>query len=132
MRSVKFSNSDTMELVAIIKEKDHVCVDAFMEPSGIWLRSPNEETELRLLTLGDFQVTVSRVCFSHKRAGCMTAIFGWLKNFCKRNGIPRIVIQSVETKEMSNWCIKNGFQPDDYASMPIGGFVIGNYLLDCF
>lgn len=44
MRSVKFSNSDTMELVAIIKEKDHVCVDAFMEPSGIWLRSPNEET----------------------------------------------------------------------------------------
>lgn len=83
MRSVKFSNSDTMELVAIIKEKDHVCVDAFMEPSGIWLRSPNEETELRLLTLGDFQVTVSRVCFSHKRAGCMTAIFGWLKNFAK-------------------------------------------------
>ena len=71
MRSVKFSNSDTMELVAIIKEKDHVCVDAFMEPSGIWLRSPNEETELRLLTLGDFQVTVSRVCFSHKRAGCV-------------------------------------------------------------
>jgi len=62
----------------------------------------------------------------------MTAIFGWLKNFCKRNGIPRIVIQSVETKEMSNWCIKNGFQPDEYASMPIGGFVIGNYLLDCF
>ena len=58
--------------------------------------------------------------------------FGWLKNFCKRNGIPRIVIQSVETKEMSNWCIKNGFQPDEYASMPIGGFVIGNYLLDCF
>lgn len=55
MRSVKFSNSDTMELVAIIKEKDHVCVDAFMEPSGIWLRSPNEETELRLLTLGDFK-----------------------------------------------------------------------------
>lgn len=84
MRSVKFSNSDTMELVAIIKEKDHVCVDAFMEPSGIWLRSPNEETELRLLTLGDFQVTVSRVCFSHKRAGCMTAIFGWLKKILQK------------------------------------------------
>lgn len=83
MRSVKFSNSDTMELVAIIKEKDHVCVDAFMEPSGIWLRSPNEETELRLLTLGDFQVTVTAFVFPIREQGGMTAIFGWLKNFAK-------------------------------------------------
>lgn len=69
MRSVKFSNSDTMELVAIIKEKDHVCVDAFMEPSGIWLRSPNEETELRLLTLGDFQELYPAFVFPIREQG---------------------------------------------------------------
>lgn len=132
MRYVKFNDRDIKELAAIIDEKDHVCVDAHMELSGIWLYSPNEETELRLLTLGDFQVTVSRVCFSHRRAGCMTAIFGWLKNFCKRNGIHRILIQSVQTREMANWCIKNGFQPDKNASMQIDGVVIGNYLLETF
>lgn len=53
VRSVKFSESDIKELSAIIKEKDHVDVEPHIEMSGIWLRSPDDMTELRLLTLVD-------------------------------------------------------------------------------
>ena len=132
VRSVKFNDTDIKELSAIIKEKGHVDVEPHIEMSGIWLRSADNMTELRLLTLVDIQVIVSRVCFTHRRVGCMTAIFEWLKEFSHRNGIHRILIQSVETKEMANWCLKNGFHPDANASMQIDDFIVGNYLLDNF
>ena len=49
MRFVKFNDSDIKELSAIIKGKDHVDVEPHVEMSGIWLRSADDMTELRLL-----------------------------------------------------------------------------------
>ena len=127
MRPVKFSNNDIAALSAIIEEKDHVDVEPLRELSGIWLRSPDTWTELRLLILSDVQVTVSRVCFTHQRSGCMTAVFGWLKEFCRKNGIHRIVVQSVQTEEMAGWCIKNGFQSNESTFVRKESVVGGDY-----
>lgn len=130
MRPVKFSNNDIAALSAIIEEKDHVDVEPHRELSGIWLRSPDAWTELRLLILSDVQVTVSRVCFTHQRSGCMTDVFEWLKEFCRKNGIHRIVVQSVQTEEMAGWCIKNGFQSNESTFVRKDSVVGGDYFLE--
>lgn len=130
MRPVKFSNNDIAALSAIIEEKDHVDVEPHRELSGIWLRSPDTWTELRLLILSDVQVTVSRVCFTHQRSGCMTAVFEWLKEFCRKNGIHRIVVQSVQTEEMAGWCIKNGFLSNESTFVRKDSVVGGDYFLE--
>ena len=130
MRPVKFSDSDIVELSSIIEGKDHVDVEPHRELSGIWLRSPDTWTELRLLILADVQVTVSRVCFTHQRSGCMTAVFEWLKEFCRKNGIHRIVVQSVQTEEMAGWCIKNGFQSNESTFVRKDSVVGGDYFLE--
>lgn len=38
-----------------------------------------------------------------------------------------LVIQCVETQEMVNWCIKNGFASSPSNSMEVGGLILGDY-----
>lgn len=104
-----------------------VKVSCRREMSGIWFVSDESDMELRLLLLMHFRLTVSRVCFIHRRQGTMTKVMAFLEAFCKKHCIPEIVIQSVETKEMSNWCQKNNFQPNPSASMQINDFITGDY-----
>ena len=49
----------------------------------------------------------------------MTACVDILKFFAKDLGYDIIIIQSVQTFEMSKWCEKNGFKPDKYCTMEI-------------
>lgn len=95
----------------------------------VWYRDDAWEMELRLLFLHDIRLTVSRVCFVNRRQGTMTKVLAFLKEFCERNHIKELVIQSVETLEMANWCLKMGFEPDPHASfaLPDNEFVLGDY-----
>lgn len=126
-----FSDADVSALKRIIEDGDRVPLYCQQELSGIWLRSePTDdiETELRLLTLPNMKLTVSRVCFKNRRIGTMSRVFSFLKEFCIRENIPKIVIQAVETEEMARWCEKNGFHPDATASFQMNGVILGDYI----
>lgn len=94
----------------------------------LWFHNETWKSELRLLFLGSYQVTVSRVAFLHRRQGTMTKVLSFLEDFCKQNQIQRILIQSVETPEMAAFCVKNGFTPNPYASFLADGCVLGDYI----
>lgn len=130
INSIKFTDEDIEILQDMIEKADRIKLTCRRELSGIWLKSKNYKepvTELRLLILSNIQVTVSRVCFKNTRHGTMTGIFEFLKDFCIRNNINQIIIQSVLTKEMANWCIKHGFNPIKSSSIELHGIVIGDY-----
>ena len=51
-------------------------------------------------------MTVSRVSFVKRRVGTMTAVMNYCKQFAKKHGVNKLVIQSVQTPEMARWCLK--------------------------
>lgn len=126
-KQLRFSDGDISRLTQLLEGCEGVRVRCCREMSGIWFSSDESDMELRLLLLMNFRLTVSRVLFAHRRQGTMTKVLAFLENFCKEHNIPEIVIQSVETKEMSNWCRKNHFQPNPSASIQIHDFIMGDY-----
>lgn len=130
INSIKFTDEDIEILQDMIEKAEKTKMTCRRELSGIWLESKNYDipvTELRLLILSNIQVTVSRVCFKNTRHGTMRSVFEFLKDFCVKNNINQIIIQSVLTKEMANWCIKHGFNPIKSSSIELHGIVIGDY-----
>ncbi|WP_373262112.1 radical SAM protein [Hungatella hathewayi] len=63
---------------------------------------------------------------NQKELGTMTDIYNYLLNFCKEKGIKKIVVQSVETKEMADFCLKHNLQPNEYC-MDAGDYLMGDY-----
>ena len=70
---------------------------------------------------------ISRGSFIHQRLGTMTAVYHWILAFCKQHHIREICVQSAETREMANWCLKNYFIPDLNATFSMSGFIRGDY-----
>ena len=60
----------------------------------------------------------------------MTAVLQLLDKYCKKYGIVKLCIQSVETKEMSDFCKKWDIKPDPYASFQVNGFMAGDHIKD--
>jgi hypothetical protein len=74
--------------------------------------------ELMLRYAGYYnELIVARVEFIHRRRGKMTELYRILKLIQKEYKTGRIVIESVQTDEMKNWCIKNGFIEDQCRPM---------------
>ena len=126
-KQLRFSEEDIAQMLQLLEACEGTKIYCKREINGIWLHTKNYDTELRLLLLMNFRLTVSRVLFVHRRQGTMTKIMAFLEKFCKEHNIPEIVIQSVETKEMASWCQKNNFQPNPSASMQIKDLIIGDY-----
>lgn len=67
---LKFSEQEIEELVQLLEQREGVEIECIPQlGGGIWLHDPTWEMELRLLLLLNYKVTVSRVCFIHKRQG---------------------------------------------------------------
>lgn len=125
-----FSDDEVSELIALLKEKEKTEIACIPQIMGIWLHDSSWHTELRLLVLPRMKLTVSRVCFQNRRQGIMTEVLKWMKRYCRKHSISRICIQCVETKEMANFCNKNGFAPEPTASFEMNGIVFGDYVLN--
>lgn len=63
------------------------------------------------------ELVVARVMFIHKRQGKMTKLYQILKLIQREYKTGAIVIESVQTEEMKNWCIKNSFIQDSRSSI---------------
>ena len=69
---------------------------------------------IRLLPVeGKYKVEISSIEFSpkYRRKGIFTSLFNEL---LQCNVIDKVVITSVCTTEMKNWCLKNGLKGDEY------------------
>lgn len=82
----------------------------------VWLKDAADTTEFRYAILKD-RVVVSRVNFKNRRSGCMHVCFELLKSFACKLNYNIIVIQAVQTYAMQQWCLANGFEPDDNTFM---------------
>lgn len=103
------------------------CSETFQ---AVWLKDVADTTEFRYVILKD-RIVVSRVNFKNRRSGCMRACFELLKSFSCKLDYDIIVIQSVQTYAMQQWCLANGFEPDDNTFMIMDGsgheVVAGDY-----
>ncbi len=118
---------------ALIREiaKHNDCELECQETSQmVWLKNAAVTTEFKYAILKD-RVVVSCVNFKNRRSGCMRACFELLKSFACKLNYDIIVIQSVQTYAMQQWCLANGFEPDDITFMIIDGsgheVVAGDY-----
>ena len=126
---IMFSEEEQEELRLLLEAQECVPIQCQQELSGVWYHSEFWDSELRILFLMNFRVTVSRVCFIRQRIGTMTRVLELLKHFCRCHAVQEILIQSVETKEMAAWCSKNGFTPDPRATFEFGGVILGDYIM---
>ena len=79
---VKFSEKDIIARLHLLADREGgLQIECNKEISGIWLHSTSWETKLRLLTLLNWRLTVSRVCFVKRRNETMTAVLEWMKVF---------------------------------------------------
>lgn len=121
------SSKEKEDLRQLLEEQEGVPISVYEGIRELWYQNKDRQSELRLLFLFNYQVTVSRVCFIRRRQGTMTKILTILEDLCKKNKVEQLLIQSVETSEMANWCIKMGFTPDPNATIFIGGVLKGDY-----
>lgn len=124
------TEKEIAEVKELLEAKDHCKVIPQKSFNTIWFRGNNGETELRLNFLGNLKLIVSRVYFHNRRQGTMTAVLQLLDKYCKKYGIVKLCIQSVETKEMSDFCKKWDIKPDPYASFQVNGFMAGDHIKD--
>lgn len=116
------------ELIQIISENQKeilVCDKSFRT---LWIHNENYSIEFRYVILLD-RITISRICFNKRRNGCLSKCIETIKKYKKELGLNKIIIQSVETKECSNFCYKNHFIPNDYC-IEVEDFKIGDYELE--
>ena len=129
MRSY-FSENEIADITSLLKEREKTDIECIPQISGIWLHDPSWQTELRLLVLPKIKLTVSRVCFQRRRQGTMSEVVKWMIRYCHNHEIPQICIQSVETQEMVNFCLKNDFSPNPLTSFEIDGRILGDYIMN--
>lgn len=93
-----------------------------------WFQNTNG-AELRIVFGRNKQLIVSRVNLNRKRQGTMTAIYNLLREIGAAHGYNKIVIQSVLTSEMEQWCRKNHFKPDPNTSFEMEDGIRGDFII---
>lgn len=125
--NIIMSPEEKENLRKLLEEQEGVPISVHEGIRELWYQNEDGQSELRLLFLFDYQVTVSRVGFIRRRQGTMTKVLSVLEDFCKKNKVEQLLVQSVETPEMANWCMKMGFTPDPNATFLFNGFLTGDY-----
>lgn len=114
----------------IIEERDQCVLDIQKSFQTYWMRDSskiwNPETEFRISRLGNLQLLISRVRFKNRRCGTMAAILQILKEYCIEEKIERIRVQSVETYEMMQFCLKHEMKPN-IDNIWVGDVLLGDY-----
>lgn len=122
---------DFKKIICIIESRDEVKIDTNISSFGnsIYIYSSCCESELYIKKSLD-SLIISRVQFRNKRTGIMTEVLNELTKVAKSYNLKKIKCESVMTKEMSKFCIKNKFKqlPSSYCMS--GYEYIGDYELE--
>lgn len=101
---------DIISLLA--RDCEYNLVDCYFDSNRLFISGicNQQKNELMLRYLGsDEELVIARVCFINKRKGNMTELFSILQRIQEKYNTGDIVIESVMTQEMEEWCHKNGF-----------------------
>lgn len=102
--------SDFKEIINTIQEVEGVELNVTKSIMGnnIYMFSMEQETELYIKKSLN-NIIISKVNFKNKRQGLMTKILNELIKITKDYDYDTIMVESVLTKEMSNFCLKHNF-----------------------
>ena len=129
MCNLTFTEDQIKTIKNIIEYKDHQKCVVYKSFNTVWIQGETSDTEFRISFLCNFKLIISRVKFQNQRHGIMSSILEELKEICLENNVHTICMQSVVTKEMINFCIKQQFKPDPYCTFDYDGNIYGDYLL---
>ena len=129
MHNLTFTENQLETIKNIIEDKDQQKCTVHKSFNTVWIHGETSDTEFRISFLGNFRLIISRVKFQNQRCGIMSTLLEELKEICLENNVHTICMQSVETKEMINFCIKQQFKPDPYCTFDYDGDIYGDYLL---
>ena len=124
-----FSEEDLSPIIDIIEKAEKTKLNVTYSPfkNNVMLSAHEQETEL-YLKLSYNNIIISRVQFKNKRQGTMTRLLKEIILIAHKKEIKSVLVESVLTKEMSSFCIKNGFiRQVNYFDE---GSYYGNYLLE--
>lgn len=94
-----------------IKDNDDEPLSQIKIDLGRLFLTGSDELELMLRMVGDYFI-IARICFRHKRQGNMKRLEQLLLNLCEKYQDKKgVIIESIVTNEMRNYCLKNGYQP---------------------
>ena len=130
MQNIFFSQDDIANVQQIIEKHEgepwtvHQCV------RDLRFHNKDATAEFWLSFLFDERVTVHSVTFMNKWTETFTEVMTYCEQFAKSNRVGKIVIQSIGTPGMAQWCKENGYQPNKDASVEFEGVVYGDYEKD--
>lgn len=129
---LNFDNKDIMVYKELLERKDNIQLDIYRSYTGFSLYSidSNYITELEMSIIPNRQMILNRIVLKNRRIGTMTELFKISIDLCKKYSIHKFIVQSVITKEMSRWCIKNGLSPCEYSGYYVNDVFIGDYSID--
>lgn len=122
METIIYDNFD--EIKNILQEIDDSEVTISKRFNNIYFYNDKSEVYIKFNTK---QVIISRIVLGDKRKGYCTKILNILIDYCKKYSIKQIMIESVLTDEMFNFCNKHNFikEENKYSTG-----IHGNYLLE--
>lgn len=118
----KSLRNELMNNIEKVNNCELICQQSFQT---LWLHNNDYSVEFRYVIFLN-KLIISRVCFSERRRGCMSLCLNTIKKYAQKLNLTTLVIQSVQTKEMANFCIKNNILPNEYC-MEIEGIFVGDY-----
>ncbi|GAB6497692.1 hypothetical protein bcgnr5390_61130 [Bacillus luti] len=123
---------DFKDIVALIERSDNTKIRIIKNEmyNTISMQGRNGSTELYLKSALDGSLVIARISLEVQRTGTGSILFGMLKEYAIAKGFKKLIVEAVLTDTTRNFCIKQGFEPNEYFGTYISGKFVGNYELD--
>ncbi|GAB6431132.1 hypothetical protein bcgnr5372_45770 [Bacillus luti] len=123
---------DFKNIVALIEKNDNTKLQIIKNElyNTISMEGEDGSTKLYLKSLQDGSLVVARISLEVQRTGTGSILFKILKEYAIGKGFEKLIVEAVLTDTMRNFCIKQGFEPNEHFGTYIQGKFYGNYELD--
>lgn len=113
--NIVINDATLIRLKTLLTEAESCEFDLWDDGKNNDFLGKNGHSRLRISIplYGTPSFVISVVNLVNRHQGTMTKIFEIVKEFCLQNGVKTIIIQSVGTEEMMQWCQKFGFTRRD-------------------
>lgn len=122
---------DFEDIVTLIEKSDNTKIRIIKNEmyNTISMQGKNGSTELFLKSALDGSLVIARISLEVQRTGTGSILFKMLKEYAINKGYKKLIVEAVLTDTTRNFCIKQGFEPNEHFGTYIGGKFVGNYEL---
>ena len=111
-----FDRDFVLELRQILVDREECEIEARVQSTQyaetLNLSAITGQTTCMIRMFNHAQIIVKYVVFQKTRTGTLTEIVRWVCQRAQEQNIPLLVIESVLTPEMKQWCVKYGLELD--------------------